>query len=66
MDHVAFDCDDPDEMEARLVALGIAYRRRTTLVEGITQIVLRDPNGINLELAFGTEKALDPETGASA
>jgi len=58
MDHVAFDCRDPDAMEARLTALGIAYRRRATLVDGLTQIVLRDPNGINLELAFGTERAL--------
>jgi catechol 2,3-dioxygenase-like lactoylglutathione lyase family enzyme len=60
MDHVAFDCRDPDAMEARLTALGIAYRRRATLVDGLTQIVLRDPNGIHLELAFGTEKALAP------
>ena len=58
MDHVAFDCRDPDAMEARLTALGIPYRRRATLVDGLTQIVLRDPNGINLELAFGTERAL--------
>ncbi|MDQ8758368.1 VOC family protein [Sphingosinicella sp. LHD-64] len=61
LDHVAFDCRDPDEMERRLVARGIAYRRRETRVPGLTQIVLRDPNGINLELAFGTENALDLE-----
>jgi catechol 2,3-dioxygenase-like lactoylglutathione lyase family enzyme len=64
MDHVAFDCRDPDAMEERLAALGIAYRRRPTLVDGLTQIVLRDPNGINLELAFGTERALDRTAGA--
>jgi catechol 2,3-dioxygenase-like lactoylglutathione lyase family enzyme len=58
MDHVAFDCRDPDAMEERLATLGIPYRRRATLVDGLTQIVLRDPNGINLELAFGTERAL--------
>lgn len=61
LDHVAFDCRDPDEMERRLTARGIAYLRRETRVPGLTQIVLRDPNGINLELAFGTEHALDPE-----
>jgi catechol 2,3-dioxygenase-like lactoylglutathione lyase family enzyme len=61
MDHVAFDCHDPDAMEARLRALGIPYRRRTTLVEGLDQIVLADPNGLALELAFGTDRALDPE-----
>jgi catechol 2,3-dioxygenase-like lactoylglutathione lyase family enzyme len=58
MDHVAFDCRDPDAMEERLTALGIPYRRRATLMDGLTQIVLCDPNGINLELAFGTERAL--------
>lgn len=60
MDHVAFDCRDPDAMEARLTQLGVPYLRRETRVPGLTQIVLRDPNGINLELAFGTENALDP------
>lgn len=61
IDHVAFDGRDPDEMEARLQRLGIAYRRRETLVSGLTQIVLRDPNGIMLELAFGTDLALDSQ-----
>jgi len=64
MDHVAFDCRDPDEMEARLIARAIPYRRRATLVDGLTQIVLRDPNGINLELAFGTDRALAPAPDA--
>lgn len=66
MDHVAFDCRDPDAMEGRLIALGIAYRRRSTLVDGLTQIVLRDPNGINLELAFGTDNARDLASSAGA
>jgi hypothetical protein len=60
MDHVAFDCRDPDAMEARLAARGIPSLRRETRVPGLTQIVLKDPNGINLELAFGTDRALDP------
>lgn len=59
LDHVAFDCHDPDAMEQRLKRLEIEYIRRSTLVSGLTQIVLRDPNGINLELAFGTDLALD-------
>ena len=63
MDHVAFDCRDADAMEARLKAAGVPYRRRETRVPGLTQIVLTDPNGINLELAFGTENALDPARG---
>lgn len=60
MDHVAFDCRDPDAMEGRLKAAGIPHLRRETRVPGLTQIVLKDPNGISLELAFGTENALDP------
>ncbi|MGN6374107.1 MAG: VOC family protein [Sphingomonas sp.] len=59
MDHVAFDCRDLEAMEERLRRLCVPYRRRETLVPGLTQIVLRDPNGINLELAFGTDHALD-------
>jgi catechol 2,3-dioxygenase-like lactoylglutathione lyase family enzyme len=58
LDHIAFDCDDMPEIERRLVALDIPYGKRETLVPGLTQIVLSDPNGIKLELAFGTEKAL--------
>lgn len=65
LDHVAFDCRDPDEMERRLTARGIAYLRRESRVAGLIQIALRDPNGIGLELAFGTENALDPEPGGS-
>lgn len=61
MDHVAFDCRDPDAMEARLGVLGIPYLRRETRVPGLTQIVLNDPNGISLELAFGTDGALRPQ-----
>src|SRR3546814_7960844 len=60
MDHVAFDCRDPDAMEVRLTDLGIAYRRRDTRVAGLNQIGLKDPKGINLELAFGTEQAHAP------
>jgi catechol 2,3-dioxygenase-like lactoylglutathione lyase family enzyme len=66
IDHVAFDGNDPDAMEERLTRLGIEYVRRETLVSGLTQIVLRDPNGIVLELAFGTDLALDPEHTSEA
>ena len=61
VDHVAFDGRDPDAMEARLQHPGIDYVRRETRVQGLTQIVLRDPNGVVLELAFGTDLALEPE-----
>jgi len=66
LDHIAFDCHDPDAMEQRLRRLEIEYIRRDTLVSGLTQVVLRDPNGINLELAFGTDLALDPNLASKA
>jgi catechol 2,3-dioxygenase-like lactoylglutathione lyase family enzyme len=61
LNHVAFDCRDPDAMAARLRTLGIPYRRGVTVVDGLEQIVIRDPNGINLELAFGTDRVLRPK-----
>lgn len=66
VDHVAFDARDPDATEERLRRHGIEYVRRETRVTGLTQIVLRDPNGIVLELAFGTDLALDPVPASGA
>ncbi len=66
IDHVAFDGRDLAAMEKRLDRLGIEYVRRETRVRGLTQIVLRDPNGIILELAFGTDLALDRESASAA
>ena len=50
--HVAFACEDYDAAKARLDAFGAEYR--TTEVSGFDfrQIVLKDPNNINLELNF--------------
>ncbi|WP_019831516.1 VOC family protein [Sphingomonas sp. PR090111-T3T-6A] len=60
LDHIAFDCSDVGEMERRLNAFGVPYVKRATRVAGLTQIVLSDPNGIRLELAFGADKAMAP------
>jgi len=60
LDHIAFDCVDMDAMQGRLDDLGIEYLCRGTLVEGLNQIVLKDPNGISLELTFGSDRALNP------
>jgi catechol 2,3-dioxygenase-like lactoylglutathione lyase family enzyme len=60
LDHVAFDIADLAGMEARLTARDIPYRRLASRIEGLTQLVLRDPNGVVLELAHGTDRALNP------
>ncbi|NIJ33942.1 VOC family protein [Sphingomonas oligoaromativorans] len=60
LDHIAFDCSDVGEMERRLTAFGVPFVKRATRVAGLTQIVLSDPNGIRLELAFGADKAMAP------
>jgi catechol 2,3-dioxygenase-like lactoylglutathione lyase family enzyme len=56
LDHVAFNCTDIDAMSAHLDRLGIAYRRVPTLLPGLIQLVLADPNGIKIELTFGHEQ----------
>lgn len=52
LDHVAFEAEDYDAMEAQIVATGVTYK--TNLVEGIglRQIFVDDPNGITIELNF--------------
>src|SRR3546814_11063467 len=60
MDHVAFDCRDPDAMVERLTDLGIAYRRRETRFTGLTQIVLKGPNRLKPELASRTQHYPSP------
>lgn len=50
--HVAFDCDDLDAMRGRLDAAGVDYQ--TDVVDALqqTQLFLRDPAGIGVELTF--------------
>jgi catechol 2,3-dioxygenase-like lactoylglutathione lyase family enzyme len=57
LDHVAFDCSDLDGMRGRLDAMAVPYSERKARVAGLTQISLRDPNGLKLELAFGSDHA---------
>jgi catechol-2,3-dioxygenase len=51
-DHVAFACDDPAAMRARLEKLGLAHRMAKVPRTGQTQIFLKDPAGNGVELNF--------------
>jgi catechol 2,3-dioxygenase-like lactoylglutathione lyase family enzyme len=52
LDHVAFDCEDEPGMRARLERAGIAYVRREYPAAALLQLVVRDPNGVKVELTF--------------
>lgn len=49
-DHVAFTCNDVQEMKDKLTRLGIEYRIATVAQTGIQQIFFRDPAGNGVEL----------------
>jgi lactoylglutathione lyase len=53
--HLAFQVDDLDEATARLVSLGgtIIEETRTTLVDTIKLVVVKDPDGTRVELVQG-------------
>lgn len=50
--HVAFACEDFDSAKARLDLEGIAYSANEGAAPGPRQIILKDPNNINIELNF--------------
>jgi len=52
LDHFAFRCTGLDEILSRLSGLGVAYQRRRLEHLGIVQVVVHDPNGVKIELAF--------------
>lgn len=51
-DHIAFSCTGLAEMKARLGGLGIEYSERVIPRDRQTQLFLRDPDGIAVELNF--------------
>ena len=53
--HLAFQVDDLEETVARLVSLGgtVIEETRTTLVETIQLVVVKDPDGTRVELVQG-------------
>src|SRR3546814_17727843 len=56
IDHVAFDCSDPDAMEERQTDHGIPSRRRDTLVAGLTPSVPKEPHGHYLATPLDTHQ----------
>ncbi|MFC3173194.1 VOC family protein [Novosphingobium bradum] len=54
IDHVAFDCEDFEAMQARCAALGLDFRAVDLGGAGFRQLFLTDPNGVKLELNFRT------------
>ncbi|MFA7440529.1 MAG: VOC family protein [Sphingomonadaceae bacterium] len=54
LDHIAFDCTGVDEIAGVLGNLGVPYDYRDLSTHGFVQFVVRDPNGISVELNFRT------------
>lgn len=52
LDHFAFRIDDYDDIVRRLEAAGVAYRSIDIPNTPIRQIVIRDLNGVNIELNY--------------
>ncbi len=55
VDHVAIDCDDMASVILRLEQAQIEFAMINTLVDGVTQVFIKDPNGVTLELNFVTQ-----------
>jgi len=51
-DHVAFRGDDFGAMRARLVAAGVAFRERVVPGGALSQLFVRDPDGVLVEINF--------------
>ena len=62
-DHLALACEDLEGFAARLGALGHAFERVSYPQYGIEQLVLRDPNGIKIELGFSPAIVEEPGGG---
>lgn len=52
MHHVAFTCTDLDAMRARLTALGVPFRDTRVPTNRQIQLLVTDPDGLQLELIF--------------
>jgi catechol 2,3-dioxygenase-like lactoylglutathione lyase family enzyme len=51
-DHVAFKGDDFAAMRAQLVERGVAFRERVVPGGALSQIFVRDPDGVLVEINF--------------
>lgn len=52
--HFAFDCDNLEATRAHLDAAGVAYTVKVIAARQQTQLFLRDPAGVRVELTFTT------------
>jgi catechol 2,3-dioxygenase-like lactoylglutathione lyase family enzyme len=52
LDHFAFRCDGLEETLARFAELGVQHQVDSVPGEGPTQLFLRDPAGVGIELNF--------------
>lgn len=55
-DHIAFSCTELADMKGRLTARGIAFEERVVPRDRQTQLFLRDPDGIAVELNYPPEE----------
>jgi catechol 2,3-dioxygenase-like lactoylglutathione lyase family enzyme len=55
IDHIALSCHGKTDILARLEARGIKFFVGDGLLPGITQVFLKDPHGVPLELNFTGE-----------
>jgi len=52
VDHIAFECDEYDQVKARLESMEIEFVENAVPRANLRQIFLKDPNGVTLELNF--------------
>jgi catechol 2,3-dioxygenase-like lactoylglutathione lyase family enzyme len=55
IDHIALACQGKDEIIGRLQARDIKFSIAENLTPGVTQMFLKDPHGVPLELRFEGE-----------
>ena len=52
VDHFALTCTDVDATEEKLKSLGVDYRRNDAPQHGFSQLIMKDPAGVGVELNF--------------
>lgn len=55
IDHVALSCQGKDEILGRLRARDVEFSVADNLTPGVTQVFLKDPHGVAIELTFEGE-----------
>jgi catechol 2,3-dioxygenase-like lactoylglutathione lyase family enzyme len=52
IDHIAFECEDYDDIKSRLEGMEVAFVENAFPNFNLRQIFVKDPNGVTLELNF--------------